>query len=92
MYAQYLKEPELTIWLDVSLETARKRLAGRGTTLDYFEKLFDKQFYERVKGGYMELCDMYPNRIVRINAEGSTEEVYEKITQTLFERLPDVTF
>ena len=56
--------PDLTLYLDVPVEAASPRLAGRG--LDRFERE-EMGFFERVRSVYLERADAY-DRIVSIDA------------------------
>ena len=60
-------EPDLTIYLDISVETAIERSAGD-------EKYEQRQFLERVKDNYDALADS-TDRIVRVDGEQSKEDV-----------------
>ena len=56
------REPDLTIYLHVELETIHKRLAQRGGPLDRFEQEGDP-FFQKVKDGYEYLVSLNPRRI-----------------------------
>lgn len=60
-------EPDLTIYLDISVDTAIERLDG-------VEKFENRQFLEQVKDNYDALADT-TERIVRIDGEQSKDEV-----------------
>jgi dTMP kinase len=63
-------EPDLTIYIDISVDTALDRAAGD-------EKYEKRQFLERVKENYDALVDSeeFGHRIVRVDGEQSKEEV-----------------
>jgi dTMP kinase len=63
-------EPDLTLYIDISVDTAMERAAGD-------EKYEKRQFLKRVKENYDALADSnaFGHRIVRIDGEQSTEQV-----------------
>ena len=69
--------PNLTLLLQVPLETSEERLARRMDT-DRFEQA-DRAFFERVERGYRNLAQKYPERIHTIDADLSIEAVENKI-------------
>lgn len=60
-------EPDLTLYIDISVDTALERAAGD-------EKYEKRQFLTKVKENYDALCDT-TERIVRIDGEQSKDEV-----------------
>ncbi len=65
--------PELTLFIDVRPEIALKRLSSRNKS-DRLD-LEDLQFHQDVYDGYNEVCQMYPNRIKRINGERDLDSI-----------------
>lgn len=65
--------PDLTLFIDVKPEVALKRLSNRNKT-DRLD-LENVKFHENVYKGYLEVCDMYPNRIKKIDGNQSLEAV-----------------
>ena len=66
-------QPDLTLFFDVTPELGRAR-SGRIRTPDRFEQ--EKgEFFERVRSGYVRRMKEHPRRIVRIDADGSLEDV-----------------
>ena len=89
--------PDLTILLDVDVETARARLASRGA-LDRIEKSVEESgegfvdsgisgFMTRVARGYKELAKRFPERILVVDADQEVERVAESVRQSLKARL-----
>lgn len=74
--------PEKIIYLDIDVELALSR------TFDHEGDKFEREgrdFYESIVRGY-EKCMTYEivkNRIIRIDASGDEEEVFERIVQAL---------
>ena len=69
-------EPELTILLDAPLEiiTSRRKLNPN----DRFESE-DKAFFERVRNGYLELANIFDERVKVIDASKDIKEVQDQI-------------
>ena len=69
-------EPELTILLDAPLEiiTRRRKLNPN----DRFESE-DKAFFERVRNGYLELANIFDERVKVIDASKNIQEVQDQI-------------
>lgn len=67
MFAYWNYEPDLTLYIDISVDTALERADGD-------EKYEKRQFLEKVKDNYDALADA-EDRIVRIDGEQSKEEV-----------------
>ncbi len=62
-------QSDLTIWLDLDVEIGLKRVFLRGKP-DRMEQA-NLDFHHRVRQGYQELANIYPNRIVRVDADQS---------------------
>ncbi|MFD0591078.1 dTMP kinase [Paenibacillus sp. GCM10027627] len=78
--------PDLTLYMDVSpeiglarIDQAKQREVNR---LD-LEKL---SFHEKVREGYLKLLDMYPDRMVKVDAEQRPDQVLEDVFSILKER------
>jgi dTMP kinase len=79
--------PHRTYFLDISLDTSMKRQETRGSAKDYFESQVG-EFYHRLVEGYRELSEIFSERICRINAEVSLEEVTVVIQNDLGRLIP----
>ena len=74
--------PHRTYFLDITLETSMERQKNRGSQKDYFES--EKQeFYQKLIDGYRSLVDMFPDRILKINASVDAQSVSTLIRQDL---------
>jgi len=76
------RRPDLTLWIDVELETCLHRARSRnaqesaeGTRMDEQSRLF----YERVLQGYRVLARREPARFVRVDGNGTLDEVAERV-------------
>lgn len=79
-------ESHLTVWLDVDAETGLKRARQRGEKADRIEQA-DLDFHRRVQQGFTQLAASYPERIVRIDASKSEDEVHRAIQDVLQQTL-----
>ena len=59
-------QSDLTFWLDLDVTIGLQRVLSRGKP-DRMERA-TLDFHQRVRQGYQELANSYPNRIVRIDA------------------------
>ncbi len=78
-------KPDLTILLDVDVETGlrRKELKGEWNRLD----AYDLDFHQRVRRGYFNLVQAEPERWVVIDASQSPVKVQEEMRRVVSERL-----
>lgn len=68
--------PDITFWLDAPIELGMSRARERGA-LDRFEQ--EKvEFFQRVREGYQQLHQSYPERVKRLDATQSPELVFEQ--------------
>ena len=79
--------PDITFFIDISLEEVARRKAN----MQLFEpdriELSQNGFYEKVRQGYLELCES-EERIIRIDGENPVEEIHRQIMDkvTLFRK------
>ena len=66
--------PDLTLYFDVPVELALKRLRAGTPDPDRFERE-QAQFFERVRASYLRLAELEPRRIKVVNAMGSPVEI-----------------
>lgn len=80
---------QLVIWLDVSDETTIKRNLKRGETSGRPDDANEGIIRKRI-GNYkkqsLPLKDYYFDKIVEIDGEGTPQDVYKRIVDTLFEK------
>jgi dTMP kinase len=78
-------EPDLTFVFDCPYSIARERLGGTGKAPDRFERE-GREFFERVRRGYLDLAAAQPGRMRVIDATKSLEAIknmVEDIIKTL---------
>jgi dTMP kinase len=77
-------QSDLTLWLDLDVTIGLERVLSRGKP-DRMERA-TLDFHQRVRSGYQELANSYPNRIVRIEADRSPAAIQTEI-QAIFSQL-----
>jgi len=82
--------PDLVLIFDINEETgltrARSRNEGAAADEGRFE-LEDVRFHRRVREGYLALATAEPRRYLVIDANGTADDVYERMMQALEGRL-----
>jgi dTMP kinase len=78
--------PDLTLMLDVSVETSLRRLAIRGEAADRYERL-GADFFARLREGFLAIAAADPDRCVVISAEANEDEVAAAAWKAVAERL-----
>ncbi|WP_352336391.1 dTMP kinase [Psychrobacter sp. 16-MNA-CIBAN-0192] len=85
LIAQFIPQlPDLTLWLDLPVDEGMAR-AGKRSAADRFEQQAS-EFFARVHQGFALLATEHPERICRIEATGSTDEVSARIWQVVQDR------
>ena len=75
-------QPDLTLILDVSLETGMERSEGRGLEQDRFESQA-KNFKDSVRLNYLQRAALDPDRMKVIDASGSIASVQKSLGEHL---------
>ncbi|MFT5112717.1 MAG: dTMP kinase [Parasphingorhabdus sp.] len=78
--------PDLTLLLDIPVETGMARTEGRGESKDRFEKQ-GIEFKKKIRETYLELANRFPHRIQRIDATSSIEQVSGQITNLITSKI-----
>ncbi len=78
-YHQFLL-PDKTLYLDISLETAMKRIQEGNKEKEIYE---DREKLEKIMLGYQWLAKEFPKEITVIDGEKSVEEVTKEIINDL---------
>ena len=77
--------PDRTIWIDLPLETARRRQDRQ--VLDRME-IEDPGFYERIHHCYEELARSEPDRFLRVDGTKSIDAIHELIWSEVWNLRP----
>jgi dTMP kinase len=75
--ADFVRQPDLTVWFDLPAEIAAQRLQGARTP-DKFEAQ-PIEFFRRVSNGYLQRMLACPGRFTRINADSDRDSVWLKV-------------
>lgn len=75
-------EPDLTLIFDCPYELARERLGQTGKALDRFERE-GREFFERVRGGYLNLAAAQSGRIRVIDASRALDIIKKDVEITI---------
>lgn len=78
-WVQATLRPDLTILLDVPVETGLERAAGRGEGADRFEQE-QQAFFDKVRNCYLNLATRQPLRFRVVDASRSLAEVQQQLT------------
>jgi dTMP kinase len=79
--------PDLTLILDLPIETGLARAASRGGAEDRYEKM-DRSFHQRLRDGFLTIAAQEPTRCAVVPANQTPDEVAAAILALLDERLP----
>ncbi len=78
-----VRMPDVTFWLDAPIELGMSRARARGE-LDRFEQ--EKiSFFAKVRAGYQELHQQFPERIKKLDATQQPEQVFAEALDCLKE-------
>lgn len=80
-WVQGARQPDMTIWFDLSPEMAAQRRA-QARAADRFEQQ-DVAFFERVRAGYAARQHAAPQRFARIDAARDRDAVWRQIVAVL---------
>lgn len=81
--------PELTVYFDIEPELGLQRInknKGREINRLDLEKL---EFHQKVREGYHILMERFPDRIVKIDASGAIDEVFERTLELVQTKLAE---
>ena len=82
--------PDLTLVLDLPVDTGMARMRARSGDPDRYERM-DTAFHERLREGFLEIARKEPERCAVIDASADIETVSERIRDCVTDRL-GVTF
>lgn len=82
-------KPDRTVWIDIDpahgVARSLRRLADHGSDA---ESRFEEEalaFHQRVRAGYLALHKAEPGRIVRVDGEGTVDEVAARVREALID-------
>ena len=74
-------KPDLTFVFDIDVETSMSRV---GNKKDRIESA-GKEFFDRVRNGYLEIAKKEPNRVKIINSVDSIENIHKQVVDLFVE-------
>lgn len=75
--------PDLTLYLDVDPEVGLERIRAHGSREINRLDLESLSFHRKVREGYLKVIEMFPDRIVRIDANEELDAVFEAVKRAL---------
>lgn len=78
--------PDLTVFFDIPYEVGLARIEKNGRDVDRLD-LESNEFHKKVYEGYMLICDTYPDRITRVDANKTIEEVTDQVIAVIKNKL-----
>jgi len=78
-------KPDLTLVLDVPVDTSLLRALARGSEESRYEK-FDVQFHEKLRQAFLDIARRAPDRCIVIDAGGSEDGVAQAIWDAVAHR------
>jgi dTMP kinase len=75
--------PDLTLYLDVDPELGLKRIREHESREINRLDLESLSFHQKVREGYLEVIKMFPDRIIKINANDNLDVVFEEVKRVL---------
>ena len=79
-------QPDLTLILDLPIETGLARAATRRGTETRYESL-PRDFHERVRNGFLQIAKSEPRRCALVDASGDIDTIAAAISRVVAERL-----
>ena len=79
--ADFIRQPDLTVWFDLPAEIAAQRLTGARVP-DKFEAQ-PVEFFRRVSDGYLNRMVASPSRFARIDAGNTRDAVWRDVLQAV---------
>jgi len=73
-------KPDLTIFFDITVETALRRMSARGEKANRMD-LETADFYDRVRAAYLSIAEREKNRFLVIDANGAMEQIHAKVVE-----------
>lgn len=82
-------KPDLTLFFDITVEEAVRRMAARGHDAGEANRMDGEtaEFYARVRDSYLGIARREPERFKVIDAAGAIEEIQARVAETVSTRL-----
>ena len=78
-------KPDLTVFFDITVENAIKRMAERHETGEGRNRMDVEtaDFYSKVRDAYLRIAKSEPDRFVIVDGNGSVEETHAKVAEVI---------
>ena len=81
-------EPDITIWIDVDLQTVQKReLPLFSDRIESEDKAGEKTFFQRVRQGFREAYQSEPDRIFKVDGTRSISAVFKDVKKVVINQI-----
>lgn len=77
-------KPDLTLFFDISIETAIKRKNIRGEEKANRMDFETADFYRRVRDAYLKIAGRESERFIIIDAEGAVEDIHAEVSAIIY--------
>ena len=81
--------PDLTVILDLDVETGLKRALSRSGGEDRYERM-DISFHQRLREGFLAIAGKEPDRCIILDANRSEDVVFEVLSDVMTGKFPDL--
>ncbi len=78
--------PDITFFLDLSVEEGLKRMSGRERDADRLDKEA-QTFHQKVYEGYQIVNERFKDRVIKIDASRTPDEISDEIVNIILRRL-----
>lgn len=84
LFAAGFRKPDLTLIFDLDIETGFRRAGKRQETAGEYDRFEaeTRAFHQRVREMFLQIARTEPDRVKIIDAEGTPEEVAERVRST----------
>jgi dTMP kinase len=74
-------KPDLTLFFDISVENALRRMSTRGESGEKSNRmdLETADFYDRVRAAYLKIAENEPERFLVVDANGPMEDIHSTV-------------
>lgn len=80
--------PDLTFVIDIPVEVMFERMAKESAEKNsFFEEKYNREFYQRVREGYLQIAKNEPDRVKIIDGTQPIQQVFEQIKPFIADQL-----
>ena len=80
--------PDLTIYIDVAPEIGLGRIKRNHRDMDRLDRE-QISFHKKVREGYLEVSEMFKDRIKVVDGNDTIDNIYEKIKKIVFDKIKE---